>query len=111
MNQTRRPTWQEETLINILIKKAIKKIPPEWKVGLLVEPLKDGGMGSLTLYPHGQIDKNRSFGEQVSEYEFTDKDNVKVIASLNLDKTGNLFKLDIWKTDFSALIELPNIHE
>ncbi|WP_420885213.1 DUF6984 family protein, partial [Candidatus Symbiothrix dinenymphae] len=36
-----------------------------------------------------------------------DEDGVDVIASLNIDDTGDLYELDIWKTDFSPLIKLP----
>jgi hypothetical protein len=75
----------------------------------MVKPMDDGGMGSLFLFPNEGIITNRMLGEQVSEFEFFDKDGIKVIASLNIDQEGNLFELDIWKTDYSPLIELPNL--
>ncbi len=69
--------------------------------------MNDGGMGSLLLFPKGIIKKNRLFGKCVSEYQFTDKDGVEVIASLNVDKNEELFELDVWKTDYSPLICFP----
>jgi len=41
-------------------------------------------------------------------FSFTDNDGVRVIASLNMDSNGNLFEMDIWKTDFSSLINIPD---
>lgn len=69
--------------------------------------MNDGGMGSLYLFPNGVIIEKRSFGKCVSTCQFTDKDGVEVIASLNVDKNGELFELDIWKTDYSPLISIP----
>lgn len=66
-------------------------------------------MGSLRLLPNGQMNEDAVFGEQVSDFQFFDMDGVDVIASLNIDNLGNLFELDIWKTDFSKLIKLPDI--
>lgn len=69
---------------------------------LRVESLDDGGMGSIRFC---SIDNNlkRVFGKRVAELSFTDSDGVEVIASLNLDNNGNIFEIDIWKTDFSKL--------
>lgn len=49
------------------------------------------------------------FGGQVAEYQFTDADGVEVLASLNVDQDGRPFELDMWKTDFSPLIRIPDI--
>lgn len=109
MELIRRLTPKEEKLIELLIKRASKTFPINWNEDLLVCQMDDGGMGSLYLYPNGEINKDRILGEQVSEFQFTDQDGIEVIASLNVDDNGNLFELDIWKTDFNKLIELPNI--
>ena len=98
---------QEERLIELLVQKSSINFPDNWKVNLLVKSMKDGGMGSLYLFPNGVIKESRLLGKCVSEYQFTDKDGVEVIASLNLDDKGELFELDIWKTDFSQLISIP----
>ena len=94
---------QEEKLLEELISRSNIKIPSNWKNDLLVSPLHDGKMGSLTLFPHNTLNKERHFGVQVSECQFKDIDGVPVIASLYLDKDNELFELDIWKVDFSKL--------
>ena len=71
--------------------------------------MDDGGMGGLVIFSGEENLKYRQFGEQISEYCFLDKDGVTVIASLNIDNKGNLFELDIWKTDFSKLIKFPDL--
>ncbi|MDB5199722.1 MAG: hypothetical protein JWO92_1685 [Chitinophagaceae bacterium] len=97
----------EERLLLHLIKNASVTFNEKWNERLLVKPMDDGGMGSLLFFPNGKFDTNRSFGKCVSENQFKDADNVEVIASLNVDSKGNLFELDIWKTDFSPLIKIP----
>ncbi len=84
-------------------------IPADWRSQLLVRPMKDGGMGSLLLFPNGEIFEGREFGSQVSDYQYKDSDGVEVIVSLNVDKEGKLFELDVWKTDFSPLCCLPEL--
>lgn len=106
--ERRRLTPQEEKLLGKLIDMAdTANFPDSWKERIVVQPMKDSGMGSLLLFPYGMCDNNREFGAQVSEYQFTDVDGVQVIASLNVDASGELFELDIWKTDFSPLIQIP----
>lgn len=98
---------QEERLLNLLVQKSLVHFPANWKENLLVIPMNDGGMGSLYLLRNGVTKENRSFGKCVSHYQYTDKDGIEVIVSLNLDDSGQLFELDIWKTDFSQLISFP----
>jgi hypothetical protein len=74
---------------------------------IVVEPLLDGDMGSITLFSPGLENTNRKFLKKVSEIQFKDLDGVLVLASLNIDDKGNLFEIDIWKTDFSKLIKMP----
>ena len=109
MQSLRTLTSQEERLLEVLVKKSSLVIPKDWKNGLLVRPMDDGGMGSLTLFPQGKIIENRLFGEMVSDFQFTDVDGIEVIASLCVDSNGTLFELDIWKTDFGKLIKLPDL--
>lgn len=71
--------------------------------------MDDGEMGSLLLFPEGILNEKRKFGEQVSDFQFKDEDGIDVIASLNLDDNGKLLELDVWKTDFSKLIKLPDL--
>ncbi len=107
MESIRKPSIQEENFIEFLIKKSSLSLSPNWKVNLLVKPMNDGGMGSLYLFPNGVMLESRLFGRQVSEYFFKDEDGIDVITSLNVDKEGNLFELDIWKTNYSRLIKIP----
>ena len=72
-------------------------------------PLNDGGMGSLQFCSsHTQ---NRRLGKTPSECTFRDKDNTEVLAFLNLDQNGQLFELDIFKVDFSPLLQWPTQQE
>jgi hypothetical protein len=109
MESIRKPTPLEEGLLEYLIQRSSVAIQPDWKINLMVSPMDDGGMGSLLLYPNGKTDDKRLFGQQVSDFQFKDEDEIVVIASLNLDKAGNLFELDIWKTDYTSLIRIPLI--
>jgi hypothetical protein len=100
---------REEALLDLLVEKASINLPIDWKEKLMVKNMNDGGMGSLKLFTENSK-INRKFGSKVSEYVFKDIDEVKVIASLYLDTEGVLYEIDIWKTDFNSLIELPEIH-
>ena len=52
---------QEEKLLERLVSRSTKIIPSDWKTGLLVSPLQDGGMGSLALFPHNTFNEKRQF--------------------------------------------------
>src|SRR5438067_1339152 len=60
---------------------------------LLIEDMKDGGMGSLRF--KSEADRARRFGKKIAEAEYTDADGVPVSAAVNLDDHGELFELDI----------------
>jgi len=105
----RKPTDIEKDLLKLLINKSSILFPADWENELLVSPMKDGGMGSLYLYPKGTIGTKRTFGKQVSEYQYKDMDGIDVIVSLYLDGDGNLYELDIWKTNFNELISFPSL--
>ena len=110
MQLNRKPSLQEKQLISYLVNLSSSHFLPNWEEHLLVCPMSDGGMGSLHLFPEGiDLEAKRQFGQQVSECHFKDKDGVEIIASLNVDVDGNLFELDIWKTDYSPLIDIPNL--
>lgn len=109
MELIRKPLEKEIKLIELLINKSLKKFPTDWKNNIEVRPMDDGGMGGLIIYYKNAPDIHRQFGEQIAEFHFTDKDGVEIIVSLNTDNNGNLFELDVWKTDFSRLIELPDV--
>jgi len=43
----------------------------------------------------------------VGDLKFVDADGVPVLASVYADRDGNLFELDLFKVDFSAVHTLP----
>jgi hypothetical protein len=102
-------TKGEETLLSFLISQSTIKITPEWKGQLLVSAMDDGGMGSLLLFPQGKQTRHRQFGQTVAEYQFKDADGTEVLAALNVDQNGELFELDIWKTNFDPLLQFPTL--
>jgi hypothetical protein len=107
MQSIRSLTCSEERLLDELLKRSNLKMPINWKKEIKATPLSDGGMGSLLLLPKARNYNERMFGAQVSQIEFNDEDGILVSASLNVDKEGALFELDIWKTDFSPLKRIP----
>ena len=99
---------EETRLLDFLIRKADNLVvQSDLYAKIKVADMQDGGMGSLRLFPTGLELPETSFGKQASECQFTDKDGVEVIASLNLDVNGNLYELDIWKTNYEKLIHIP----
>lgn len=107
MEHKRKLTSQEKNLINLLITKSKISFPDDWDKNLSVIPMQDGKMGSLYLIPNNIINRERKFGKQISDIQFNDLDGIEVIASLNLDEEGELFELDMWKTNYSKLIAIP----
>lgn len=107
MELTRKPTASEEKLISFLMTLSKTRVENNTKT-LNVIDLNDDGMGSLRIIPY-EVDNgsDRIIGEMVSEYEFKDTDEVSVLASLYLDVESNLYELNLWKVDFSSIIELP----
>ena len=71
-----------------------------------VEPMDDGGMGSLAIAP-----LKRLFGSCAAECHFYDQDGVLVLATLNLDSFGLPFEIDVWKVDFSQTLRWPSRDE
>lgn len=107
MERSRKISIDEKRLLDFLINKASLNLPNNWEKELLVSSMQDEGMGSLFLTSASNSKKERIFGMQISECCFIDKDGIEVIASLNVDQNGDLFELDIWKTDYSPLISIP----
>ncbi|GAB2580266.1 DUF6984 family protein [Spirosoma areae] len=103
----RRLLEDEKRLIAQLLKVSDLKLGPEWMENILVEPMNDGGMGSLKFFSNDPNHISRKFERKISEIQFSDTDNVLVLVSLNLDSFGQLYELDVWKTDFSPLIKIP----
>jgi uncharacterized protein DUF6984 len=74
----------------------------------VVEPLPDGGMGSLAFYRSDSHGFDRRFGRQIIEGEFHDVDDMPVSFAVNVDQDGKLFELDLWRVDFAPLKRFPD---
>lgn len=104
----RRPTADESRLLRELATIAGMENPDTWLGTLQVNDMDDGGMGSLELQEPGPPQGiRRDLVVRKAAVQFTDADGVEVIASLNAREDGTPFELDMWKTDFSALVRIP----
>lgn len=103
---SRKPTKEERKIIEDLIQKSDVSFSEDYLNKILVCSMSDGGMGSLRIYPNGKAN-NYTFGREISSIQFRDQDDVDVIVSLYIDTSGDLFELDVWKTDYSPLIQFP----
>ena len=72
--------------------------------------MDDGGMGSLTFIFNEEYSESSKFGRELITVEFKDVDDVLVIATIYLDQFDRLYELDIWKVDFTPLINPLSIH-
>lgn len=107
MRNSRRLSLREKSLLSLLLASADESFPIGDPELLEVEPMDDGGMGSLYFTHPTKLRDRRRFGRCVAQTEFTDDDGIVVSASLNVDQDGDLFELDVWKTDFSPVSRLP----
>ena len=71
---------------------------------LLVRPMPDGGMGSLSIAP---FDSSRRFGWAPSDCHFYDLDGVPVHAHLYLDELGAPFEIDVLRVDSEPTVGWP----
>ena len=106
MGLIRKLTEREIGLVSYLANKANYKLQPNWLENVDIMPLDDGGMGSMVFIASTK-QKARKSETLISDCEFKDKDGITVVASLFVDDNNDLYELDIWKTDFSPLIEIP----
>ncbi|QES88569.1 DUF6984 family protein [Rhizosphaericola mali] len=74
---------------------------------LNVKDMQDGQMGSIKFIYDNNTQK-RMFSKQIEEIEFTDKDNIPILVTINIDQFGDLYEVDIWKVDFSQVINYPS---
>lgn len=89
---------------SLLEKSSLKLLGHEALSHIYVEDADGGGMGGLIFISGKQ---GRKLGRDIASREFTDQDGTKVIATLSLDNFGDLYELDVWKTDFSRLLSFP----
>lgn len=75
----------------------------------MVRDMYDGGMGSIQFV---QVDhEKRMFGALLAEAEYIDVDGVIANIGINADILCEVFEIDIWKVDFSALERYPQPHD
>lgn len=94
-------TQQERPLIAYLFESAGLAIDLD---AMKVHRMSDGWMGGLQL---DRMDAAPAFGQCVAECEFRDADGVLVLAVLNVDALGQPMEIDLWKVDFSAMMQWP----
>jgi hypothetical protein len=104
----RSPSADEERLLRALGRIARLQDLEHWLQSLRVEPMDDGGMGSLRFPRPPSADPSPGVVVRLSCVQFQDVDGVDVVASLNARSDGILIELDVWKTDFSPLIKIPD---
>lgn len=71
---------------------------------LEVEPMNDGGMGSLAFAP---LDQSRKLGRKAADCHFFDADGAVVSVALYLDQSDQLFEVDVWRVDFNPVKKWP----
>lgn len=107
MEDLRKPTKEELLLLRKLVDISNLFTDKVWEKNLLVKPMVDDGMGGLYLYNSINYVRKRVFGKEVASIEFYDIDGILIVASLYLDTSGDLLELDIFKTDFTMMREIP----
>jgi hypothetical protein len=102
-------TEKEYNLVKFLIEKiGLKSKSIMLSKKLLVEELKDGGMGSLRFhYTDINLDK-RQFGKAIVEARYLDKDGIMVSVVVNIDSEGFIYELDVWKVNSSPVKISPD---
>jgi len=107
-NMKRRLTSAEIKLISYLV----RDTPEGARIiasleDLFVEEMDDGGMGSVHVIIEGE-DHRRS-GGVLADMDSHDVDGMYLLISVIVDTDDNFYELDIFKGDFSPLIQLPDV--
>jgi hypothetical protein len=103
----RSPTPDEVRLLRLLALRAEIDDADAWAQRLQVRNMLDGGMGSLELQAVGAQALRTGRIIELSTLTFRDSDGVAVIATLNGDEDRRPVEVDIWKTDYSRLRQIP----
>ena len=98
----RKITSEEFELIKFLLDKLPNKKNQYQSPDEVVE-MDDGDMGSLLLNQN----KDRKFGSDLIQAQYYDDDKIPVLVTLVEDNKQELFELDMWKVDYSALKSFP----
>jgi hypothetical protein len=104
-NIVRRLRPAEHRIIAVMLARADRLTPLRHRLdNAWVYEMDDGGMGSLRFI---RPDGAPGLGDYIGPAAFTDSDGVEAFVWVNLDKRGDLFELDVWKTDGSPLVAYP----
>jgi hypothetical protein len=105
-NNMRLLNKQEYDLIEYLLKdKSDFKYLLKDLSNLMVEEMNDSGMGSLRFL--SKTGEKRIMREEIAEISLLDLDGIPVSFTVNLGTDGELYELDVFKGDFSALKKFP----
>ena len=85
----------------------LREVFEEQLARMKVQTMPDGGMGSIQFY-NGRPRSLLEYGGGVVEAAFRDADDIPVSVTRNVDKNGELFELDVFKADGSAVIRYPD---
>jgi hypothetical protein len=70
---------------------------------LRVNELVDGNMGSIRFV--SLLNESQAFCLEKAEFRDAEGSNINV--AINADQTGALYEIDIWKYDFTPVVEFP----
>lgn len=87
---------EEKTLLEFLL----TKVPGGKKYAV---PAEAGSLGDFGL----QLSPRGEHAEDLVEATYVDEDRREVFLTLTANAQGELFELDIWKSDFSPLRRYP----
>jgi hypothetical protein len=76
-----------------------------YKIPSMIEPLDDGGMGSI------QLTRNGKHSGDLIQLQYLDSDKQVVLITLTKKEFNELYDMDIWKVDFKPLIKFPKPEE
>ena len=76
----------------------------------MFRPWRTAGWGAFRFY-NGRERSPLDYGGEIAEAAFQDADGVPVSITLNVDKFGDLFEMDVFKADFSPLIRYPDLDD
>src|SRR6185437_10003756 len=82
----------------MISRSGLEKAYEEQLAKMKVQNMPDGGMGSLQFY-NGRPRSLGEYGGGIAEAAFRDANDVPVSITLNVDKDGELFELDVFKAD------------
>jgi hypothetical protein len=105
----RHPTVLERRLLRAVFAHASGVVAdPDWAERIRVRTKEPDSAGSLLLHlVDDLLPADRYLGRCVAELRFRDADSVQGFVALHLDQFELPYELDLWKVDFTELVEVP----